>query len=78
MTKETKPDEIPQDPNLCIRCQKDQCIAEYGYLCQKCYDDGWRAGQEMIDAFRNDPQFTIDDEGKIGVVPDYKEKWSKP
>jgi hypothetical protein len=29
----------------------------------------------MIDAFRKDPQFTINDEGKIGVIPDYKKKW---
>lgn len=65
------------NPDLCNHCQKNKIEVESADMCQSCYDDGWRGGQEMIDAFRADPEFGINDDGQITVIPDYKKKWSK-
>ena len=59
MIEETKPDEIPQDPTLCSICQKGVAKASFAYICQQCYDDGWRAGKEMLEAIKKDPEFQL-------------------
>lgn len=57
------------DPNTCHVCGIGEPIAELGYLCQGCHDDGWRAGQEMVDAIRKDKGFLLDRHGRLHVNP---------
>lgn len=62
------------DPTKCSICQKGQPVDEYAGICIACYRDGWRAGQEMIDALRQDDAFLVDRHGNIRANPLHKER----
>lgn len=55
----------------CIICQKETTKP----ICDDDYAEGYRTGDEMIETLRHDPNFTIDDDGNIGIIPDYTEKF---
>lgn len=75
MSKETEYKLDPEYiPGICDHCRKGQALPKHGYLCQACYDDGWRAGKEMFAAIEKDPNFVITKEGNLDYLPDSMKK----
>lgn len=59
-------------PGYCQICVK---VKTPKPVCDACYSDGWRVGEEMMAELRKDPELLVDDNGNITVLPDYKKKW---
>lgn len=70
--EESKPME-GYDPTKCSICVENEPVDEYAGICVSCYNDGWRAGQEMFDALRKDDAFLVDKHGNIRANPLHKE-----